>query len=35
MDFLREISGVKTGRRNENQDQITGIKTSGIMPPLP
>jgi hypothetical protein len=34
MDFLREISGVKTGRRNENRDQIAGSKIGGIMPPL-
>jgi hypothetical protein len=34
MDFLWNFSGVKTGRPNENLDQLAAGKTSGIMPPL-
>jgi hypothetical protein len=34
MDFLWNFSGVKTGRRNENQDQLAAGKKAGIMPPL-
>jgi hypothetical protein len=35
MDFLWNFSRAKTGRPNENRDQIAGSKTSGTMPPLP
>jgi hypothetical protein len=34
MDFLWNFSGVKTGRRDENRDQMAGSKTSGMMPPI-